>query len=106
MTMTERERRLGLHLPVAVSGTDTAGSSFAEVTRSLNISARGIAFECRHPLAIGARVELDISLPPALRPHFGGQGIYRVKAAVCRLEVVEEQDIHRVGARFLAAAES
>lgn len=106
MTITERERRLGLHLPVEVSGVDTAGAAFAESTRSLNISARGIAFECRHHLAIGARVGLEIALPPALRPHFGGHDVYRVRAAVCRLEEVDAQDIHRVGARFLATTES
>lgn len=105
MTMTARERRLGLHLPVQVAGVDTAGVAFGESTRSLNISARGIAFECRHHLAIGTRIGLQIALPPALRGHFGGHDVYSVRAAVCRLEEVDAQDIHRVGARFLGKSE-
>ena len=100
--MSARERRLGLHLPVEVAGQDAAGTAFAESTRSLNISAGGICFESLHNLAVGSRLTLEIALPPALRSHFGGSAVYRVGAAICRVERLEGQTAYRASGRFLA----
>ena len=105
MSMTDREKRLGLHLPVEVSGVDAASADFTEKTRSLNISGGGICFESQHHILVGTRVTLKIRLPPALRPHFGGKEVYQVRAVICREENFEGEAAHRVGARFLSEAE-
>lgn len=102
---TERERRRGLHLGVRVSGRDALSRLFDERTRSLNVSGGGICFESRQNLSIGARLELAIELPPALRSHFAGRSVYRVRALVCRVEHFEFEPGYRVGARFLGEIE-
>src|SRR5262245_52365302 len=98
---TNRERRVGLHLPVDVSGRDSMGRSFREKTKSLNISGGGICFESGQQLEVGSRLELLIELPPALRPRFQGRSAYRARAMVCRVERFEAEPRYRVGARFL-----
>lgn len=100
--LAPRDKRVGLHLPVAVSGEDAGGARFSESTRSLNISGGGICFESRRHLLVGARLALEIELPPKLRPHFGGEAIYRVQAVVCRVESFEGEQASRVGARFVS----
>jgi hypothetical protein len=104
--LSAREKRLGLHLPVQVSGQDAANSPFAEATRSVNISAGGICFESRRNLVVGSRLTLHISLPEPLRRHFGGRSVYRVRVAICRLEHLEGHDLYRASARFLAEVEA
>lgn len=97
----DREKRLGLHLPLDLSGSDAAGHEFTEETRTLNISGGGICFESSNHLLVGSAIWLRIHLPPALQGRFGGQEIYSVRAVVCRLENFEGESLHRVGARFL-----
>lgn len=102
----DREKRVGLHLPVDVSGLDAIGSTFAETTRSLNISGGGICFESHQNLLVGSRVTLHIQLPPPLRKHFGGRAVYRARAVVCSMQRFEGQPVARIGARFLGEVEA
>jgi hypothetical protein len=104
--IAEREKRVGLQLPLSVSGLDVAGVPFAENTRSVNISGGGFCFETRQNLAVGSRVTVHIELPPALRKHFGSKPTYRARAVVCRVERYEGQAVSRIGARFLAEVEA
>ena len=104
--MSERGRRVGLHLSVNVSGQDVSGSPFAESTRSLNISGGGICFESRQNLQPGSHVTVYVELPPGLRRHFQGRSVYRARAVVCRVERFEGQAVSKVGARFLAEVEA
>ena len=101
MSTIDREKRLGLHLPVEVSGQDAGGSRFTESTRSINISGGGICFESSRHILVGSRIRLQIELPPPLQKRFGGKASYRVRAVVCREENFEGQALHRIGARFL-----
>lgn len=101
VTLTERGRRVALHLPVEVVGQDVRGRPFSERTRSLNVSGGGICFESRRRLQIGARLKLNIALPPALRRRFAQRATYRVRCVVCRVEAPEGASSARVGARFL-----
>jgi hypothetical protein len=101
----DREKRLGLHLPVQVSGVDAAGNPFTEATRTVNISGGGICFESGRHILVGSRVMLHIQLPPALQKRFGDREIYSVRAVVCREENFDGEAIHRIGARFLGEAE-
>ena len=70
VSTTDREKRVGLHLPVEVSGQDAAGASFHETTRTLNISGGGVLFESHRHLLVGARLTLAIQIPDSLRKHF------------------------------------
>jgi len=101
MSLIQREKRVGLHLAVEVQGEDVAGVSFNEATRSLNVSGGGICFESQRQIAVGARLQLAIVVPPALRHHFGNLEVYRARAVVCRVERVGSESVNRVGARFL-----
>lgn len=101
-TLTTRDKRLGLRLPVELSGSDVDGRGFTEQTRSVNVSGGGICFESRHVLPIGTRLAVGIALPPALRPRFGNRATYRVRCVVCRVERGDGATPARVSARFLA----
>jgi len=101
-----RKPRIGLHLPLEVTGSDVVGTPFIQTTRTLNVSAGGVCFESSRALAVGARLVLQIQLPPALRRYFRGHAVYRVRALVCRVERLPSQPQARVGARFLGEAEA
>ena len=96
-----RHKRVGLELPVDVSGRDASGRRFVEGTRTLNVSAGGLCFESKRNLAIGTQIDLTIPLPPRLRGRFGDREIYRVRALVCRIERPPAHEVARVGVRFL-----
>ncbi len=101
MSLVEREKRVGLHLPVEVHGEDAGGLRFTEFTRSVNVSGGGICFESHRQISVGARIHLSIELPVNLRRHFGDKDVYRARAVVCRVERFEGEDAARIGARFL-----
>lgn len=104
VTTSDREKRVGLHLPLEVAGEDAAGAAFQETTRTLNISGGGILFESHRHLLVGSRLTLSIQIPESLRKHFGQRAIYNVKAVICRVESFEGEQAHRIGARFLGEA--
>jgi hypothetical protein len=89
-----------------VSGENAGERSFAEITRTINVSAGGILFESRQKLVVGSRVRLRIDIPVSLSKHFGGLTIYDTRAAICRIEPVKGSDLARVGARFLPSKRS
>jgi hypothetical protein len=99
-----REKRVGLRLPLEVSGQDAGGADFAHTAQTINISGGGVCFETPRNLLVGARVLLDIQIPAPLRSHFGGRENYRAWAVVCRVERFEGQAVSRIGARFLRDA--
>jgi hypothetical protein len=101
MSLVEREKRVALHLPVAVRGEDAGGVRFTEYTRSVNVSGGGICFESHRQVAVGARLRLSIELPVNLRRHFGDKDVYAARAVVCRVERFEGEEVARIGARFL-----
>jgi hypothetical protein len=102
MTIANRQKRVGLHLPVDVAGRDSGGTRFSESTRTLNVSAGGLAFESGRDLPMGSRLDLSIALPPPLRRHFGGKATYAVRAVVCRVERLQGAAVARIGVRFLS----
>ena len=101
ISITDRRKRLDLHLALTIQGEDETGHPFTEATRTRNISASGISFESRRHMPIGGRVHLSITIPAALQKHFGGQPVYETHAVVCRVERFEEARVSRIGARFL-----
>ncbi len=104
MSLIERQKRMGLHLPVEVRGEDGEGVRFTEYTRSVNVSGGGICFESHRQIAVGARLHLSIELPVSLRRHFGDRDVFRARAVVCRVERFEGEGTARIGARFLGEA--
>jgi c-di-GMP-binding flagellar brake protein YcgR len=104
MSLIQREKRVGLHLPVEVHGEDATGARFTEVTRSVNVSGGGILFESHRHIPIGTRLRLKIELPVSLRHHFGDNEVYKARAVVCRVERMEGDAANRIGARFLGEA--
>jgi hypothetical protein len=64
---TQRERRLDrrvkVHLPMEIRGTDGSGQPFLETTQSVNVSRRGAAFILRREIDRGAN--LEIRIPPS-----------------------------------------
>ncbi len=56
-----RERRIPVHLPLVVRGTDRTGFSFEEHTSSVNLCRGGTAFATHLPLDLG--IHLDIHIP-------------------------------------------
>lgn len=104
MSISQRNKRVGLHLPVEVRGRDEAGTRFTELTRSVNVSGGGILFESHRAVEVGDRLVLSIELPLSLRHRFGDRDTYRARAVVCRVEPGAIHGPRRVGARFLGGA--
>ena|SRR4029077_9482313 len=55
-----RERRVPVHLPIVVRGTDLTGMSFEEHTSCENLCRGGAAFATRYPLTLGIHLEIRI----------------------------------------------
>jgi hypothetical protein len=58
-----RERRVPVHLPIVVRGTDRTGFVFEEHTSSENICRGGAAFATHYPLDLGNHLEIQIPVP-------------------------------------------
>lgn len=101
VTLSEREKRLALRLPVELFGKDADGVDFRAQGRSLDISGQGMLVETRHRLAVGQRFELHMPLPEALRPHFNDLEIYKVLGVVRRVEVPDGGGLYRVACQLL-----
>jgi hypothetical protein len=101
MSLANRPKRVGLHLPLNVDGREAGGTKFSDTTRTLNVSGGGLAFETGRDLQMGSRLDLRIELPPSLRHHFGGKATYSVRAVVCRIERLQGAATGRIGVRFL-----
>lgn len=59
-----RERRVPVHLPIVVRGTDRTGLSFEEHTSSENLCRGGTAFATSYPLDLGSQLEIQIPVVP------------------------------------------
>lgn len=58
-----REKRVEVHLPVEIRGTDRSGAPFNEVTTSENLCRGGVAFTLSRELDLGSMLEISIPLP-------------------------------------------
>jgi PilZ domain len=58
-----REKRVQVHLPVEIRGTDRSGSRFDETTTSENLCRGGVAFTLSRELELGAMLDISIPLP-------------------------------------------
>ena len=62
-----KEKRVQVHLPVAIRGTDRSGKQFDERTTSENVCRGGVAFTLSRELELGTNLEISIPLPPGNR---------------------------------------
>jgi PilZ domain len=72
-----RERRVPVHLPMLVRGTNRSGEKFEEHTSSLNLCRGGAAFSTHFAIDLGERLDIFISAAtPAKAPdsEFSTQG--------------------------------
>lgn len=60
-----RSPRIRLQMPVFLRATDTSGTEFIELTKTLNISATGACVASTHMLRPDQIVHLTIPTPPA-----------------------------------------
>jgi hypothetical protein len=60
---TRTSSRIRLQVPVFLRGADATGADFIELTRTLNISARGACITSSHLLHINQIVHLTIPAP-------------------------------------------
>ena len=58
-----RERRIAVHIPIHVRGTDRDGLPFEETTESENVCRGGAAFAVQRELDLGADLEITIPAP-------------------------------------------
>lgn len=87
-----RERRMAVHLPIVIRGTDRAGTAFEEHTFSVDVCRGGAAITTRHPLVAGYQLEIQIQAPSGGAREdgeFSTQGrIVHVKAGRNAQEVI------------------
>jgi len=87
-----RERRLEVHLPIMVRGTDQSGEWFEDRTSSENLCRGGVAFATRYILDLGTRVEINIPgapLPGGPEAEFSTQGrVVHVKPGRGKHEII------------------
>jgi hypothetical protein len=55
-----RERRVPVHLPILVRGTDRGGDWFEEQTASQNVCRGGVSFSTQYSVELGGRLEISI----------------------------------------------
>jgi hypothetical protein len=58
-----KEKRVQVHLPVEIRGTDRNGARFDETTTSENLCRGGVAFTLSRELDLGAMLDISIPLP-------------------------------------------
>jgi hypothetical protein len=60
-----RERRVPVHVPILIRGTDRCGAWFEELTTSENLCRGGASFATRYPVNLGTRIEISIPSTPS-----------------------------------------
>jgi hypothetical protein len=91
--------RLGLTLPVRVSGFDDQGRQWTEMSTVLDVSASGASFVLKHSAARGHVLHLLVPLPKRFRSYDLGEPSYHVYGLVRSARGVAEGT--RVGVLFL-----
>jgi hypothetical protein len=95
--------RIRIQVPVFVRASDSTGSEFIELTKTLNISARGACIASTHILRIGQTVHLTIPAPSASSSSLVPNETPPITARVRRQEVLGEMRVF--GLEFLRPLE-
>lgn len=100
MTQERRQRaRLGLKLPVRVSGHNAQGQPWTEMSTVLDVSSSGASFVLKHSAVRGNVLHLLVPLPKRFRSYDLGEASYHVYGLVRSAR--SDPDGTRVGVLFL-----
>jgi hypothetical protein len=100
---TRSSPRIRIQIPVFVRGSDANGSGFIELTKTLNISARGACITLTHPLRANQVVQLTIPAPAPAASSLIPSETPPITAKVRRLDTLG--DLRLFGLEFLRALE-
>lgn len=89
-TSTRLSPRLRLQVPVFVRGADASGAEFLELTKTLNISARGACITSDHILRLDQVIHLTIPAPSPLSSSLVPSETPPIVAKVLRQDSVGE----------------
>ena len=92
-----RERRVPVHLPMLVRGTDRAGLPFEERTSSENLCRGGAAFATRRSLDLGSQVEIRI---PSLTGPANESSEFSTQGRIVHLKAGRDAQELIVGVEF------
>jgi PilZ domain len=95
--------RIRLQIPVFLRGYDAKGLEFIELTRTLNISARGACITSAHFLKLGQTVQLTIPSPATSSSSLVPSETPPIMAKVRRQEALGELRVF--GLEFLRSLE-
>jgi hypothetical protein len=100
---TRASARIRIQVPVFLRGSDPTGSEFIELTKTLNISARGACIASCHLLRVGQTVHLTIPAPSASSSSLVPNETPPITARVRRQEILG--DMRVFGLEFLRPLE-
>jgi hypothetical protein len=95
--------RIRIQVPVFLRASDPTGNEFIELTKTLNISARGACLASSHLLRLGQTVHLTIPAPSASSSSLVPNETPPITARVRRQEVLG--DMRVFGLEFLRPLE-
>ena len=95
--------RIKIQVPVFLRGSDATGLEFIELTKTLNISARGACIACTRLLRVNQTVQLTIPAPSASSSSLLPSETPPILAKVCRQELLG--DLRIVGLEFFRQLE-
>jgi PilZ domain len=100
---TRASSRIRIQVPVFLRASDSTGSEFIELTKTLNISARGACVASTHMLRVGQTVHLTIPAPSASSSSLVPNETPPITAKVRRQELLGEMRVF--GLEFLRPLE-
>jgi hypothetical protein len=95
------QRRVEAAIPIQVRGVDSAGAEYEDSMTALEVSRRGLSFLTKRDLALFATLTIVIPGRGPVRPDEGPTDFF-AQATVVRT-IKEEEDLFRVGVRFMGA---
>ncbi|MGB7434826.1 MAG: PilZ domain-containing protein [Candidatus Acidiferrum sp.] len=100
---TRAYSRIRIQVPVFLRASDSTGAEFIELTKTLNISARGACITSSHILRLGQTVHLTIPAPSASASSLVPNETPPITARVRRHESLG--DVRLFGLEFLRPLE-
>ncbi len=98
MDNRRKHERLELAIPVRVQGYQAGGTTWEEISTTIDVSLRGASFLLNHPLELGHVLRLTLALPKRLRHYDTTDSAYRVYTLVRFVERRSERS--RIGVLF------
>jgi len=99
-----RLRRVRVGLPVRVSGINSKGVQFEELSQSVDLNADGALILLRQQLQKGTWLKLSLDLPQSMGKTAPSKPVYQTEAVVLRIETNGTLGNHRVAVRFQSAS--